>query len=61
MMYRRCCLARFGYNGVDNGFLRFRYVCIRALPPVVDMDCGSRPATSLACASYIGNLPLFSW
>lgn len=21
---------RFGYNGVDNGFLRFDYVCIRA-------------------------------
>ena len=24
-------LCRFGYNGVDNGYLRFRYVCIRAL------------------------------
>lgn len=21
---------KFGYNGVDNGFLRFNYVCIRA-------------------------------
>ena len=20
---------KFGYNGVDNGFLRFNYVCIR--------------------------------
>ena len=23
---------KFGYNGVDNGYLRFSYVCIRAPP-----------------------------
>ena len=26
---------KFGYNGVDNGFLRFEYVRLRKPPPLV--------------------------
>ena len=31
---------KFGYNGVDNGFLRFSYVCIRERP--WQCSCSSR-------------------